>query len=261
MPAGDNRSTALVVRLHRSFLLAQRANTSSCFFRLLTGTRGHNAPSIWRWRLPLLLANQEKVKARSAERYAANREEEKVKRREYARSHTVDAYQRNKAWREENLERSSGYKRKRLESDPEERHRQNASNRKWAHANRSTTRRASMRRETRLRSAYFGRFTDAERDELLRRCGHMCLCCRRHESEVPDGKLQADHVVPLCRLAEVPFGPLTKHMAELNMIGNIQPLCRTCNQKKGTTDCDYRDSRSERSFVGPVPRRSRKGRS
>jgi HNH endonuclease len=54
--------------------------------------------------------------------------------------------------------------------------------------------------------------------------GYRCLCCGRHESCA--GTLEIDHVVPK--------GP--------NSIGNIQPLCKLCNARKGIKDTDYRPS-------------------
>ena len=53
--------------------------------------------------------------------------------------------------------------------------------------------------------------------------GHVCLCCgncfRRG--------LTADHVIPASRGGK-------------NVLSNIQPLCRTCNARKGSKALDYR---------------------
>ena len=67
-----------------------------------------------------------------------------------------------------------------------------------------------------------GHFTEAEWRELLDRYDHKCLSCGR--SDVP---LERDHVVPI--------GP--PHSDE---IANIQPLCRSCNARKGNRIIDYR---------------------
>jgi 5-methylcytosine-specific restriction protein A len=53
---------------------------------------------------------------------------------------------------------------------------------------------------------------------------YHCLCCMKQEPEI---KLDADHVIPL-------------HKGGNNSIDNIQPLCGTCNKKKGTKAIDYR---------------------
>lgn len=66
-------------------------------------------------------------------------------------------------------------------------------------------------------------FTQKQFRDLCNFYGNKCLCCGR--SGV---KLSADHVIPL--------GPPYS-----DEISNIQPLCLTCNQKKGTKTIDYRN--------------------
>lgn len=53
---------------------------------------------------------------------------------------------------------------------------------------------------------------------------YTCLCCRRKEPEI---KLTMDHVIPI-------------FIGGRNVIGNIQPLCLSCNSKKHTQTADYR---------------------
>lgn len=53
---------------------------------------------------------------------------------------------------------------------------------------------------------------------------YRCLCCGAA------GRLHADHVVPVSR-------------GGLNHISNRQPLCASCNSRKGTQTIDYRDQR------------------
>jgi 5-methylcytosine-specific restriction endonuclease McrA len=67
-------------------------------------------------------------------------------------------------------------------------------------------------------------FTDAQFKKLCEATGNKCLSCKRTNVE-----LTADHVIPLA--LQVP------HSDE---ISNIQPLCRSCNSKKGTKTVDYR---------------------
>ena len=82
------------------------------------------------------------------------------------------------------------------------------------------------REKTRLRRARKrdakGSFTDAQFQALCVHYEHMCLCCGEKL-----GKLAADHIQPLSI-----GGP--------NSIDNIQPLCRSCNSKKGAKTIDYR---------------------
>jgi 5-methylcytosine-specific restriction endonuclease McrA len=66
-----------------------------------------------------------------------------------------------------------------------------------------------------------GSFTASEWHALLDRYGHKCLWCGSLH------KLCADHVIPLSQGGD-------------NTIGNIQPLCARCNQRKGTRDLDFR---------------------
>lgn len=78
------------------------------------------------------------------------------------------------------------------------------------------------RRLAKKRGVTGGHFTEQEFQALLNKYGHKCLCCGR-----TDVKLERDHIIPL--------GP--PHSDE---ISNIQPLCRSCNARKGNRTIDYR---------------------
>jgi 5-methylcytosine-specific restriction endonuclease McrA len=69
-----------------------------------------------------------------------------------------------------------------------------------------------------------GSFTEKEWISLKEQHGNKCLCCKRSE---PDVILEADHVVALADGGE-------------HCMGNIQPLCRSCNAAKGKKNIDYR---------------------
>lgn len=71
-----------------------------------------------------------------------------------------------------------------------------------------------------------GNFTRTEWLALVERYDHRCLCCGEQEPAI---ELSFDHVLPLGRGGS-------------NDIGNIQPLCLTCNQRKQTGTTDYRQS-------------------
>jgi 5-methylcytosine-specific restriction endonuclease McrA len=67
-----------------------------------------------------------------------------------------------------------------------------------------------------------GNFTAKEWLDLCERTGNKCLCCGS------TGKLTADHIVPLAKGGS-------------NFISNIQPLCGSCNDHKGTHNWRYID--------------------
>ena len=61
------------------------------------------------------------------------------------------------------------------------------------------------------------------RKRVFNKYGKACLCCGSDKS------IEIDHVVPVALGGE-------------NDISNYQPLCRSCNAKKGATIIDYRKS-------------------
>lgn len=77
-------------------------------------------------------------------------------------------------------------------------------------------------RRARLRNAE-GQFTRLEWEELKKKYGYMCLCCKKTEPEI---KLCADHIIPLSKGGR-------------NDISNIQPLCRLCNGIKAVKTIDF----------------------
>ena len=66
-----------------------------------------------------------------------------------------------------------------------------------------------------------GSFTDHEWEELCAKYDHKCLACGEEKP------LTRDHVIPIS-------------LGGRNDIGNIQPLCKSCNSKKHTDSTDYR---------------------
>lgn len=81
----------------------------------------------------------------------------------------------------------------------------------------------ALRRELRMH-INGGSHTPAEWRALLIRFNHRCAACGRKRN------VAKDHIIPVA------------HGGSSN-IDNIQPLCRSCNSKKGTDHTDYRRGR------------------
>ena len=69
-----------------------------------------------------------------------------------------------------------------------------------------------------------GTHTLQEWQELKKFYNYMCLCCKLFEPEI---KLTEDHVTPVS-------------LGGNDNIGNIQPLCQSCNSIKFTKNTDFR---------------------
>lgn len=75
-----------------------------------------------------------------------------------------------------------------------------------------------------------GSHTEEQWQALLKICGHQCLCCKSKPRRIDRASiLTKDHVIPIIRGGS-------------NSIENLQPLCMTCNARKGTKAIDYRDA-------------------
>jgi 5-methylcytosine-specific restriction endonuclease McrA len=95
-------------------------------------------------------------------------------------------------------------------------------NKKWREAHPEKNAAKAQRRYQRLGT--LGRFTAEEWASLKKMYGERCLCCGMSSPHI---SLSPDHVISVARGGS-------------GDIGNIQPLCRTCNQRKGTRSTDYR---------------------
>lgn len=77
------------------------------------------------------------------------------------------------------------------------------------------------KRRARIKSIE-GNFTKEEWISCCNKYDNKCLWCKSN-----DKKLTADHVIPVVHEGT-------------NYISNIQPLCKSCNSKKGTKIIDFR---------------------
>jgi len=75
-----------------------------------------------------------------------------------------------------------------------------------------------------LKRKAIGKHTIQEWNKLKENYNFQCLCCLKREPEI---KLTEDHVIPLILGGE-------------NSINNLQPLCHSCNSRKGARIIDYR---------------------
>lgn len=69
-----------------------------------------------------------------------------------------------------------------------------------------------------------GSHTEAEWHALCARYRWRCLCCQQKKP------LTKDHIIPIV-------------VGGRDSIDNLQPLCKSCNSRKGTRTIDYRSRR------------------
>jgi 5-methylcytosine-specific restriction endonuclease McrA len=144
------------------------------------------------------------------EHYSEYNSQYKRQNSEYVRLYNI-AYRA--AHRAEDLE----YKRR---YHAEHRHEERERDRRYYQAHPEKKRAKENNRKARI-YGNGGRYTDREWIELCAAYDNRCLCCGEKT------KLTVDHVVPVSKGGR-------------NSIDNIQPLCQSCNSKKGRQVIDYR---------------------
>lgn len=177
-------------------------------------------------------ANLEVNRVKSREAMRRRREQGKINKERKraidraARERNRDRYREyQRQWAKKNAESVSGAKARYRENNREELRKKH---RAYNTANKHILKAGKARRRARIRNAGPS-FTAAEWRDLCIYYKHRCLCCGKSEPEID---LTADHVIPLVHGGK-------------NTIDNIQPLCLTCNLRKGTKAHDYRTSRIE----------------
>jgi len=153
--------------------------------------------------------------------YRKQAEKLKAQAREYSKKYYPTVKEKKKKYAKENKEkiqaRMFSYQKDYYIKNKEyiqERHK------KWETEN-SEKRAVITSRRRSLQASAEGSFSDLEWLDLCKKYGNKCLCC----GEVK--KLTVDHVIPLI-------------LGGANSIENIQPLCKSCNSKKGGKEIDYR---------------------
>jgi 5-methylcytosine-specific restriction endonuclease McrA len=145
-------------------------------------------------------------------------------RRKYQEEHKEEISEYKKRWAAENEESVDASKRKYYEIHRDE---VIARSKKWGEDNPEKVRQAkanNSRKRRAARHASPGGFTAEEFEALCDAYGNRCLACGDTEAV-----LEADHIVPLTR-------------GGTDDIGNIQPLCGSCNRKKVVSIIDFRPS-------------------
>ena len=173
-------------------------------------------------------ARAQKYRREHLEQYAeydkarANQPQRVEARRKYQEEHKEEISEYKKKWAEENEASVDASRRKHYELHRDE---IVARSKKWGEENPEKVRQAKANNSRKRRAAKHassGSFTAEEFKALCETYGNKCLACGDTEAF-----LEADHVVPLTRGGS-------------NDIGNIQPLCGTCNRKKFVRVIDYR---------------------
>lgn len=150
-------------------------------------------------------ANLEKERVRKRGWVEANRERVREQDRNWRANNHGKRLESGRTWRENNPEKMRGFRQK------------------WSDANPEKIRQYSRNRIARKKNAA-GSFTVAEWRALKEFYSYTCLDCGRREPEI---KLSPDHVLPLA-------------VGGADSIDNIQPLCGSCNSRKGKKHIDYR---------------------
>jgi len=148
-------------------------------------------------------ANPERVREADRKRYIANPDK---------------ILEKNRRWRANNPEK---VRERNLNYVASHRERERERVRQWQKDNPEKIAAIQNKRRA-LKAGNGGSYTNAEWVALCAKFNNRCIGPGPHH-----GPLCADHVVPI------------KHGGTSN-ISNIQPLCKTCNLRKGTKTIDYR---------------------
>lgn len=155
--------------------------------------------------------------------YEENAEHLKAEAKRYHHANREQQLRRNLAWRERNKERFAAVKRAYFETHREESY---ACGRRWKERHPAWSRICQQVATARLRSKKLGddhrsTLTSPDWHEILVMCDFECCKCGATEA------LTLDHIVSLHH-----DGPTTA--------ANVQPLCATCNLRKGMRSEDHR---------------------
>jgi 5-methylcytosine-specific restriction endonuclease McrA len=146
-----------------------------------------------------------------------NKDEQRKYNREYRNAHLEQSRNRCNKWGATHLENHRERDKKWREAHKEEKR---IANIKWRAEHPELKNIIDENRRAKKRKVG-GVITKKEWDDVLEKYDYKCLCCGRTKI-----KLTLDHIVPL--------DPGT------HTLDNVQPLCMSCNSKKGRKTIDYR---------------------
>lgn len=130
----------------------------------------------------------------------------RVYSKKYTKEHSVEAIKRAKEWTKNNIERVRANRR--------------ISNKKYYEKNRERVRLIhQISEENRRRKTGDIKINSSTWIEIKNKFDNKCVGCGISEEEV---KLTIDHIIPLSKGG--------RHHQD-----NIQPLCRSCNSRKGVS--------------------------
>jgi 5-methylcytosine-specific restriction endonuclease McrA len=157
--------------------------------------------------------NAERIRQRSKQYYAANREKVAEYQRNYYSQNKQAAKDRARQWREDNLERAKAVRRARYATRQQEHY---AAYQQWAKENperaKATSANRLHRRRARERRADVRQVTPKEIRNVFSKGCAFTGC--------ENTNLELDHIVPL-------------HLGGRHAIGNLQALCKSHNASKG----------------------------
>lgn len=152
--------------------------------------------------------NRERANKKSMEAYFLNRQSRSIQKKKYYKTKSAYFLGLGKTWQRENKDKVS------------------AANKRWRDSNPEKTLIHRRNRIARLYKAE-GTHTAEQFQALIDYYGDKCLCCGEQKP------LTADHVVALAN-------------GGTNDIGNMQPLCASCNYSKAAWhNTDYRPDGGE----------------
>lgn len=176
--------------------------------------------------------NPEKALKSSRDYYSKNREPRLAKTREWKAANKEAVRENKRQWTAKHPGSNSKRSQRWAKNNPEKSAKSNVdSTSRWQKRNPEKTHVYRVRSHSKRRSSLeiLGSFTAEEWALLLDRTGHKCLGCGIAEAEsiyryprkgfALRGRLTVDHIIPLSRGGS-------------GDIGNIAPLCLTCNMRK-----------------------------